>query len=90
MLPCHRRVTKSVKPVVPILNELRLKKDNITSSINHHRHLTERLDVNSLSRNVLRLEVDVGAALRQRSVVASETEEKLRDACENRKRPVSI
>jgi hypothetical protein len=44
--------------------------------IHHHRNIFSWLNL-----DVLNLEVDVGAALGQRSVVASKTEEELRDAC---------
>jgi hypothetical protein len=47
--------------------------------IDHHRYLTESV----LILNILRLEIDIGTALRQRGVVARKTEEKLRDTCDD-------
>ena len=71
---CRNHIAGGEESLTPTLNKSRLGVSSCPVPIHHHRNITSRL-----SLDVLDLEVDVGAALRQRSVEAGKTEEQLRD-----------
>jgi len=86
---CQRRIAKRIVPLHQTLDTIKRKVIDTAVCIHVYGHSTESVYISFLSRNILRLEVNVGTALRQSSVVTLETGEQLRDACDQGKRAVS-